>query len=150
MSAIEVKPTFRECAICKVETGKTCLGCGKPFCDKHLFAPANTLVRDLWNCEPCARKANEIQFVEAMQKGLAILFSTGIRGVTIHSPNGVTIKYDAPDLARGLTDTSQITEAFGEGVAAVTKLDDGNVFLEGIFTKENFVAIADDLGWFKQ
>lgn len=152
MSVIDLgaarRHAIEKCTLCGRDGDKKCFQCQKPFCDEHLFSPSNSLITELANCEACARKANELAFVDSVNKALALLFSTGISGVTLHSPNGVSCRYNSADVMAGIADTSGVTEAFAGGVAAVTKLENGDVLLEGIFTKENFIAVADDLGWF--
>lgn len=116
------------CDECLVETEKRCTMCEKHFCDNHLWAPANTLVADqIRNCKPCALRANELQFTEAVGKALSLLFSFGLKGVTLHSPNGVECYYGSPELSAGV--------ASGEATAAVMRISDDEFALDGIFTK---------------
>jgi hypothetical protein len=125
--------------------------CNSHFCDKHLLAPKNTLTAgQVFNCPPCARRTNELAFTECVQKGLALIFSTGIAAVTITSPKGVTARYTSSDVHAAVL--QDVPEDFDLGEAdlddatlAVTPLETGEVMIEGIATIEALEAVLADM-----
>ena len=133
------------CRDCGAECTTTCRSCSKAFCTKHLYKPANALVTELEVCLACAEKANELFFTETVSKALGLLFSLGISGVTIHSPNGTQVTYDRADVMAGIATGVPHDTPLG----AVTKLETGDVLMEGIFTRDNLLDVLEGLGWTK-
>ena len=131
------------CSVCGADGDKRCLHCEKPFCDAHLFEPANSLISKLYSCGPCAKNANEIMFVDEVGRALAILFGIGLAGVTIHSPNGVDCRYNSADVAAGIPSKSLETIKSNDLGCIVRRIDGtGELYIEGIVTQELLVKLA--------